>query len=110
MAQIPIASIPEEVDQRLPQHRPDGSRIGVNYADAFGKCLNTTLPDGRPLAYKRRGLELTLTLGDQKAKTLLDRWAGQGDAQSIHNLAMTRLAEQLGYKYRYEDRQVIFEN
>ena len=110
MAQIAIATIPEEIDQKLPRHRPDGSRIGVNYADAFGKCLNTTLPDGRPLAYRRRGLELTLTLGDRKAKTLLDRWAGHGDVQTIHGQAMSKLAEQLGYKYRYENRQVIFED
>ena len=109
MPSIPIATIPPEVDQLLPEHKPDGSRVGVNYCDAFGKCLNGTLPDGRTLAYKRRGLQLTLTLGEQKATALLDRWAGQEDARRITETAMTKLAEQLGYRFRYENRQVIFE-
>jgi hypothetical protein len=110
MAQIEIATIPEDVDQKLPPTRPDGSRIGVNYADAFGKNLNTTLPDGRVLAYKRRGLQVTLTLGDQAATALMDRIAGNEEPITILNQTFEKLAEQLGYRYKYENRKVYFEN
>ena len=87
-----------------------GIRLGVNYIDAFGRCLNVALPDGRPMTLKRRGLQLTLTLGDQRVTTLLDRWAGQDQPVRILELAMGKLAEQLGYRYRYDNRQVVFED
>lgn len=109
MAKIKIAEIPEEVDLALPKHRPDGSRIGVNYADAFGKKLaGSALPDGRTLSYKRRGLQLTLTLGDQAASALMDRLAGKEDPETILQQTMGNLAGQLGYGFLYEDRTVYF--
>lgn len=106
MAKIKIATIPEEIDLALPKSRSDGSRVGVNYADAFGRQLNTTLPDGRSLSYKRRGLQLTLTLGDQSASALMDRLAGREDPVTILNQTLEKIARQLGYAYSCEERTV----
>jgi hypothetical protein len=108
MAKIKIATIPEEVDLALPKNRPDSSRIGVNYADAFGRQLNTTLPDGRSLNYKRRGLQLTLILADRNASAIMDRLAGKDDPITILNLTLQKIARELGYDYIYDNRTVYF--
>jgi len=110
MAKIKVAAIPEEVDAMLPKNRPDGSRIGVNYADAFGRQLNTTLGDGRAMSYKRRGLQITLTLGDRSASALMDRIEGKEDPVTILNQALEKIARELGYQFRYEERTVYFED
>jgi len=109
MARIKVAAIPEEVDAMLPKNRSDGSRIGVNYADAFGRQLNTTLSDGRALSYKRRGLQITLTLGDRSASALMDRLEGQEDPVTILSQTLEKIARELGYQFTYEDRAVYFE-
>src|SRR5687767_6122627 len=110
MGKIKVASIPDDVDQSLPAGRPDGSKIGVNYADAFGRHLNTTLPDGRALSYKRRGLQITLALGEQTASALMNRWEGKEDPVTILQQTLGKIAEQLGYRFSYDDRTVYFEN
>ncbi|MCL5270785.1 MAG: hypothetical protein M1457_09620 [bacterium] len=102
MARIKLATIPEEVDRKLPENTPDGSRIGVNYVDAFARCLNVKLPDGRAVSLKRKGLALTLAIGDQSATALMDRLAGRDDARVILDNALRDLARQLGYEYEHE--------
>ena len=109
MTRIVVATIPQEVDELLPPGRSDGSRIGVNYSDAFGKCLNVTLAEERIVHYKRRGVEVTLALGEQVARTMIDRATGNEDAEAINRQTLTRLAAQLGCRYVYEDRTVILE-
>ena len=51
-------------DAHLPSAKPDGSGVGVNYADQILKPFKQTLPDGRKLTAKRRGLKITLAIGD----------------------------------------------
>lgn len=53
------------VDAFLPPAKPDGSGVGVNYADQVLKLLKQTLPDGRKLSAKRRGLRITVVIGDR---------------------------------------------
>jgi hypothetical protein len=62
MIEIPIDEA--ATDAHLPPTKLDGSGIGINYADAYLKPLKLTLPDGRKVACKRRGLKLTFTIGD----------------------------------------------
>ena len=57
----------------LPENKSDGSGVGINYADALLKPVRLTLEDGRKLAFKRRGLKLTMTLGDKTGEGLLRR-------------------------------------
>ena len=52
---------------------PDGSGVGVNYVDVIAKASKLTLPDGRKLLLKRRGLKLTLAIGDKQGEALLRR-------------------------------------
>ena len=66
-----IAEEPLAAREFLPASRPDGSGIGVNYADAYSKVFRVTLEDGRKVACKRRGLELRLSVGDRKGAGLM---------------------------------------
>jgi len=52
----------------LPENKPDGSGIGANYVDAFLKPLNCELEDELRLACKRRGLRITVSVGDRKGE------------------------------------------
>ena len=57
----------------LPENKPDGSGIGANYVDAFLKPLNCELEDELRLACKRRGLKITVSVGDRKGEAILRR-------------------------------------
>ena len=67
----------------LPEKKSDGSGVGINYADALLKPVKLTLEDGRKVAFKRRGLKITLTLGRQDrrgpAAPAAARPGGEGD-------------------------------
>ena len=55
----------------------DRSGIGVHYVDAFIKPMNATLADGTEVKCKRRGLKITLSVGDRKGEGLMRRLAGR---------------------------------
>ena len=55
----------QAADALLPEHDQDASGVGVNYADAVLKAMKSTLDDGRKVLAKRRGLKITLKVGEQ---------------------------------------------
>ncbi|HQR23163.1 MAG TPA: hypothetical protein PK163_00155, partial [Steroidobacteraceae bacterium] len=61
------------VDAYLPSARPDGSGVGVNYADQVLKLLKVTLEDGRKFAAKRRGLKVSVTIGERSGHAIMRR-------------------------------------
>ena len=64
---------------------PDGSGVGVNYVDVIAKASKLTLPDGRKLLLKRKGLKLTLAIGDAQGEALLRRLDhGPGVRDIVH--------------------------
>jgi len=62
-----------KADATLRGDMPDGSGVGVNYVDVIAKASKQTLPDGRKLLLKRKGLKLTLAIGDRQGEALLRR-------------------------------------
>lgn len=66
-----------DVDQTAVEKRPastgDKSGIGVQYVDAYLKPINTVLEDGACVKCKRRGLIISLAVGDQKGDGLMRR-------------------------------------
>src|SRR5262245_42782869 len=62
-----------QAEAHLPEAKPDGSGVGINYADQILKPFKQTLPDGRKLLAKRRGLKLTVTIGDKAGEAILRR-------------------------------------
>lgn len=84
------------VDGFLPAARPDGSGVGINYADQFLKFLKSTLPDGRKLSARRRGLRITIAIGDATGEGLLRRIEHGPDVKKILEQALAEAARNAG--------------
>ena len=59
--------------EKLPGKMDDKSGIGVHYVDAYLKPMNAQLPDGTAVKCKRRGLKVTLQVGEKKGDGLMRR-------------------------------------
>ena len=98
-----------QLDALLPERRADGSGVGVNYTDAFIKPFKLTLPDGRKVACKRRGLKLTLTIGDRSGEGLLRRIQHGPDVKPILREALKEAARNAGAAIGFEDGAVVLD-
>lgn len=83
-------------DGYLPGARPDDSGVGVNYADQVLKSFKLTLPDGRKLSARRRGLKITIAIGDAKGDGLLRRIEHGPDVKAILHAALVEAARNAG--------------
>jgi hypothetical protein len=83
-------------DAHLPEVKPDGSGIGINYADQLLKPFKLTLADGRKMLLKRRGLKLTLTVGDRQGEAILRRLDHGPDVKVILLEALEEAARGVG--------------
>ena len=86
----------------LPENKADGSGVGVNYADALLKPVKLTLDDGRKVAFKRRGLKITMTLGEKTGEALLRRLDHGPDAKTIVREAIREAARGAGAQITFE--------
>jgi hypothetical protein len=94
-------------DALLPSSaKPDFSGVGVNYADAFLKPFKLTLEDGRKLLCKRRGIKLTLTIGELSGEGLMRRIAHGPDEKTIFRKAMEEAAAAAGVGIAFADGAV----
>ena len=93
----------------LPENKPDGSGIGVNYVDAFLKPLNCELEDEVRLACKRRGLKITVSVGDRKGEAILRRIENGPDVRAILHAALTEAFAQAGAKCEPGDGNIRVE-
>ena len=92
-----------DAEKLLPDVKDDGSGIGINYADAYLKPFKKILEDGRKVSCKRRGLELTLKVGDQTGKGLMRRLAHGPDAARILREALMEAARDAGMTFEVRD-------
>lgn len=91
---LPVDEIRAET--LLPERVADGSDIGVNYADAMLKPLKLTLEDGRKVHAKRKGLRLTITIGDRTGSALLRRLDHGPDVRRIFEVALSEAVADAG--------------
>lgn len=96
-------------DKHLGSHQLDGSGIGINYADALLKPIKLTLEDGRKLAFKRRGLKLTLTVGDRIGEGLMRRLVHGPAEKPIVREAICEAAAQIGATVEFEPGAMLLE-
>lgn len=87
----------------LPENKTDGSGVGINYADAMLKPVKLTLEDGRKLAFKRRGLKITVSLGDKSGSALLRRIEHGPDVKNIFREALREAATNIGATIHFDD-------
>jgi hypothetical protein len=93
----------------IPPAQSDGSRIGVNYADAYLKALGADLGDGRKVAAKRKGLKVLLTIGEAKGEAVMRRLEHGPDPRAILRRALEAAAEQAGARFLVEDGVMYLE-
>jgi hypothetical protein len=87
----------------IPPAQPDGSRIGVNYADAYLKAMNIDLTDGRKVAVKRKGLKILLQIGERKGEGLMRRLENGPDVKNILRKAIEEAALAAGSRFWVEE-------
>lgn len=93
-------------DEFLPRNKLDGSGVGVNYVDAFLKPFKLTLDDGRKLLAKRRGIKITLMIGDAKGEGLLRRMVHGPDPKVLIREALVEAGGQIGVQVAIEAGRV----
>jgi hypothetical protein len=86
----------------LPPAKPDGSGVGLNYADQLLKPLKLTLADGRKLTAKRRGLKITVTIGDRSGEAIFRRLEHGPEEKSIVRRALEEAARNAGATLVFE--------
>ena len=99
---VTIAFDQAKADATLQGAIPDGSGVGVNYVDVIVKASKLTLPDGRKLLLKRKGLKLTLAIGDKQGEALLRRIDHGPDVRAIIGQALAAAALAAGATARLE--------
>ena len=104
---IRLCAINPAARDRLPPGYPDKSGIGVHYVDAFIAPMNTTLPDGTPVACKRKGLRLTLRVGAKKGDGLLRRLAVSPDPTVMLPAALQDAARAAGVELEITDQEIL---
>jgi hypothetical protein len=104
---IPIDEV--QADAFLPANKLDGSGVGVNYVDAYLKAFKVTLEDGRKLLARRRGIRITLTIGEAKGEGLLRRLVHGPDPKVLLREALAEAARPLGAAIHIAPGQVDIE-
>lgn len=94
---------------QLPVHTADKSGIGVHYVDAFVKPMNAKLSDGTHVKCKRRGLKITLTVGDKAGDGLMRRLTVSRDPVMMLDAALQEAAAAAGVGLSIEDGAVFLE-
>lgn len=103
MARYRIGPVNRAAERLIPPAEPDGSEIGVNYADAYLEALDATLPDGRAVSCERYGLQITLRVGAAEGEALLRRLEHGPDVRNILHEAMQAAAQEAGVGLAVED-------
>ena len=103
---VTIAVDEAQAESHLPEAKFDGSGVGINYADQILKPFKMTLPDGRKLLAKRRGLKITLTIGDKSGEAILRRLENGPDVKNIFRKALQEAAANAGASVVFEPNSV----
>ncbi len=94
---------------KLPARTGDKSGIGVHYVDAYLKPMNAKLEDGTRLKCKRRGLKITLTIGDKKGDGLMRRLDVSRDPVIMLQAALQEAAAAAGVGLSVEDGAIYLD-
>jgi hypothetical protein len=87
----------------------DKSGVGVHYMDAYIKPMNAELEDGTKVTCKRKGIKITLAIGDKKGEGLMRRVDVSQDPVVMMQAALKEAAEQAGVTLAVEDGAILLE-
>lgn len=95
--------------EKLPQNTGDKSGIGVHYVDTYVKPFNIKLEDGTRIKCKRRGLKVTLTVGEKSGDGLMRRLDVGPDPVKMLQVALQEASSAAGVALTVEDGGVYLE-
>lgn len=102
-----ICDINQAAKEKLPPLAADKSGIGVHYIDAFIKPMNTKLENETRVACKRKGLKITLTVGDKKGEGLMRRLDVSKDPIVMLNAALQEAAKAAGLELKITESEIL---
>ncbi len=102
-----LCDIDQAAKEKLPPASPDKSGIGVHYIDAFIKPMNVKLENGTRVACKRKGLKITLTVGDKKGEGLMRRLDVSKDPIVMLNAALQEAAKAAGIEMKITENEIL---
>lgn len=106
---VRICDVNRTAVEKLPPQMDDKSGIGVHYVDAYIKPLNTKLEDGTRIRCKRRGLKVTLTVGDKTGDGLMRRLAVGLNPVTMLDAALQEASQAAGVGLAIEGDSVFLE-
>jgi len=104
---IKICDVDQSAKEKLPSKLRDKSGIGVHYVDAFIKPMNKSLENGTRVACKRKGLKITLTIGDKKGEGLMRRLDVSEDPVVMLSAALQEAAKAAGLELKITDSEIL---
>lgn len=96
-------------EQLIPPAAPDNSGIGINYADAYIKPMNTQVPGGPKVSCKRKGLKIILSIDGKAGEAVMRRTEHGPDVRNILRKALEKAANGAGGQLLFEDGAVFLE-
>ncbi len=106
MTMIKLCDVNQEAKTKLPPTIQDKSGIGVHYIDAYIKPMNVKLENGTRVACKRKGLKITLTVGDKKGEGLMRRLDISKDPIVMLDAALQEAARAAGVELKITESEI----
>lgn len=106
---VKLCDINAAAVEKLPERSGDKSGIGVHYIDAYVKPLNVKLDDGTRVKCKRRGLKVTLTVGERQGDGLMRRLAVGPDPVAMLRAALLEAAAAAGVTLEFDDAAIYLD-
>ncbi len=104
---IKLCDVNAAAVDKLPQRTGDKSGIGVHYVDAYLKPMNVKLEDGTRVKCKRRGLKITLAVGEHQGHGLMRRLKIGPDPQAMLAAALEEAAAEAGVALSFDNGAVL---
>lgn len=104
---VKICDVNPGAKEKLPPNSPDKSGIGVHYVDAFIKPMNTKLENETRVSCKRRGLKITLAVGDKKGSGIMRRLDVSTDPVVMLDAALKEAAKEAGLELKVTDSEIL---
>ena len=104
---LKLCDVNQSAREKLPEHMSDKSGIGVHYVDAYVKPMNAQLEDGTRVKCKRRGLKITLSVGDKKGDGLMRRIDVSKDPVAMLDAALQEAAKNAGVELTISDGAIF---
>lgn len=100
---VKLCDVSRQAPDKMPAATDDKSGIGVHYVDAWLKPMNVKLEDGTAVKAKRKGLKVTLQVGQAKGEGLMRRLAVSTDPVLMLDAALQEAAQGAGVQVSVED-------